>query len=411
MKKLILFIALLLSLTSGNARADEIDLPAQQAIAVDLRTGKILYEKDADTPVPVANLSRLVTIYLVYQAVADGRAKWNDKVAISDYAYHLTYEPRVANLPLEASHYTLKDLTKASIISASTSASVALAEHISGSEEAFVKDMRKLLKSWGLKDYRIVNASGVNNEFLGEHLLPKTKEDDENTLSARDLAIISQRLVADFPDVLELTEATRGNFAGTDIFTYNFLLENMPYARPYAHGLVTGSSEKAGSSLISLSYENKMQVLAVILNVDQGEDDPVLRFKVANAFLNDIAENFHLQKVLAVGKTFKDQEAPVLDGKADTVPAVAQDDFYVVTTPDTVDKVKLKAVFPDKTNFAPIAEGQVVGQVVFEDQRLVGQGYLGDTPRMDLVADDQIERANLFQVMWNAFVRYVIEYL
>lgn len=412
MKKLILFLALLLSLNTSSVRAAEtIELPAQYGIAVDLRTGKILYEKDADQVVPVANLSRLLTIYLVYQAVEEGRVDWKDKVTISDYAYNLTYESEIPNIPLENREYTLQDLTKASIISASTSASIALAEHVSGSEEAFVKDMRQLLKSWDLTDRRIVNSSGVNNIFLGDQRLPKTKATEENTLSARDLAIISQKLVTDFPDVLEFTEATRGNFADTHIYTYNYLLENMPYARPYAYGLVTGSSEKAGSSLISLSYENGMQVLAVFLNVDDAQQDPLLRFQVANTFLNDIADNFHLQKVLTVGRSVNDTPAPILDGKTDQVLAVAQDDFYVVTTPDTANNISIKTVFPEKTNFAPIEEGQVVGQVVFDDKELIGQGYLGKQPSMNLVADDQVERANIFQVIWNAFVRYVIEYL
>lgn len=412
MKKLLLSVALLCFLIKVPlVQATGIELPAEAGIAVELRTGKILFEKNADKKVPVGNLSRLVTLYLVYDAVKAGRIGWDDSVKVSDYALELAADPDVPNVTFIKSHYTVKDLTKASLISASSSASLALAEHVSGSEANAVTEMRRLLDNWGIKKHSLVNASGLNNRQLGDYRLPGSPDDAENQLSARDLAIVSHHLLKDFPEVLELSEATQGNFGGEPIPTYNYLLENMPYARLDTYGLVTGTSDAAGSGLISLSYENKMQVLTVLLDVDGGRDDSDKRFIVANDFLNQIAERFHLQKVLPASSSYNKTPAPVLDGVADAVPAVTQDDFYVVTTPDTVDQVALKAVFPDKTNYAPITEGQVVGQVVFDDQRLVGKGYLGELPAMDLIAESNVARTNLFKIMWNHFVRYVIDNL
>lgn len=410
MKKLMLLFVLPL-LFFSEVKAEGLSIDAEQAIAIDVRTGKILYEKNADERVPVANLSRLMTIYLTYQAVADGKVKWTDQVAISDYAYNLTYNPEVTNIPLEEDSYTLEDLTKASIISASSSATIALAEHVAGSEEDFVNQMIKLAQKWQLDSPVFVNASGLNNRHIIGHTYPDTKPDDENQMTARDLAIVSRHLLLDFPEVMDFTKATRGNFADSYIYTYNYLLENMPYARPDAYGLITGSSELSGSSLISLTYENRMQVLTVIINANGGADDPYKRFQVANDFLDQLGQEFHLQKVLGNQSSFKDKKAPVLDGKANQVDAVAQDDFYVVTTPDTVDKVKLKVDFSDHPNYAPIREEQVVGKVVFDDQVLVGQGYLEELPSMALIADQSVERSNFLKVMWNHFVRYVIENL
>lgn len=413
MKKLLFILALLWFIIQPSmvATAASLDMPARAGIAVDLRTGKILYEKNADEQLPVGSLSRILTLYLVYDAVKSKKISWDDQVTISDYAFELTLNSDLPNVTFTKSQYNVKDLTKASLISASSSASIALAEHVAGSEAKAVDQMRHLLRDWKLTDGLLVNASGLNNaDLLGNHY-PGSPEEAENIFSARDLAVISQRLIADFPEVLELSEATQGNFGGQLIPTYNYLLENMPHARLDAYGLVTGTSDAAGSCLISLSYENRMQVLTVFLDVDGGREDSDRRFVVANDFLNKIADNFHLQKVLPASTSYRDTPAPVLDGKAATVPAVTQDDFYVVTTPETVDAFKLKTSFPDKTNYAPIKEGQVVGKIVFDDQVLVGQGYLGDLPSMDLIADGTVERTNLLHIMWNHFVRYVIENL
>lgn len=412
MKKiLVLLTVLCLILFAPQIQAEEINIDAQNVIAVDLRTGKILYEKDADALVPVANLSRLMAIYLTYQAVAEGKVKWTDQVPISDYAYGLTFNPTVANVPLDNRSYTLEELTKASIISASTSATIAMAEHVAGSEKKAVDQIRQLAEEWGLDGASLVNVSGLSNDYLEDNRYPGSTLNEENMLSARHLAIISQRLLADYPEVMEFSQATRGRFAGDYVHTYNYLLENMPYERLNAYGLITGSSETAGSSLISLSYENYMQVLAVIINTDGGQDNSYKRFELAHTLLDYIKDNFHLQKVFLSGNTFEDTKAPILDGKKQSIEASAQDDFYVVTTPDTKDKVQLKTYFPPKTNYAPIELDQVVGQLVFDDQVLVGQGYLSEPPSMNLVAEETVERSGLLKIMWNHFVVYVLENL
>lgn len=413
MKKFLLtLIALLLTLGAQPALANSpLNLPADAGMAVDLTTGKILYEKNADEKIPVANLSRLITIYMTYQAVEDGKLNWTDQVPISDKAYELTSAPGVGTVLFEKNSYSVQELLKASIISASGPASLALAEHLAGDEHQFVDQMRALLDSWGIDSHFIINASGANNAYLGEAIYPGSGREEENRLSARDLAIISNRLLTDYPEVLDISQATLGDFAGSPLHTYNYLLENMPYARRDSYGLVTGSSDYSGSSLISVSMENHMQVLTIIIGAQGGKEDSDRRFVIANQFLDDLGDAFHLQKVLNAYDDFEGKKAPVLDGKASEVDAVVQDDFFVVTTPATTDKVKLKAVFPPKTNFAPIEDEQVVGQVVFEDQVLVGQGYLEEPPHMNLIANGTVARSNIFKVMWNAFVRYVLEYL
>lgn len=410
-KALITLLLLLVSFPMPILAAQKLDLPARAGMAVDLGTGKILYEKDADDKLPIANLSRLITVYLTYQAVEEGKIGWDDPVTISKKARDLIDAEQVVNIPMPNERYTVRDLTKAVIISASASASIALAETIAGSEDQFVDQMRQLLDQWGITNHLIVNASGTNNYYVGFNIYPGSGREEENSLSARDLTIISHKLLTDYPDVLDISQASKGDFAGQPLFTYNYLLENMPYARPGATGLITGSSEYSGSSLISVSTENHMQVLTVIIGAEGGEEDPEKRFAIANSFLDELATEFHLQKVLTAYTPFQDSQAPVLDGKKATVDTLVQDDFYVVTTPATKDKVELVADFSQHPNYAPIADEQVVGRVVYKDQTLVGQGYLGDPPHMNLIANDTVKRSNPFKVIWNHFVRYVLAYL
>lgn len=413
MKKLIICLALLLSLGRGD-RAQALDqgsLPARTGMAIDVRTGKVLYEKEADRVVPVGTLSRVATLYLVYEAIADGKIRWEDKVEPSELSYELSYLGDISYLYFVKDSYTVKDLTKASLLSSSSAATRALAEHVAGSDEKATLKIRELLKKWGLNSKGIVNASAISNAYLGDELVTGTGPEEDNQMSARDLATVSYRLIKDYPEVLELAEATRGDFGGEFVYTFNYLLENMPYSRPNAYGFMTGASDESGSHLISLSYENLMQVLVVMIDVEGGREDSDKRFQVANAFLDQIGDAFHLQKVLPASTSYKDTPAPVLDGTKATVPAISHDDFYVVTTPDTVDKFKLKTVFPEKTNYAPIKEGQVVGKVVFDDKVLVGQGYLEEPPSMELIAEENVTRTHIFEVIWNHFVRYVLEYL
>jgi len=146
------------------------DAAAKHAIAVEATTGKILYEKDATTSTGIGSITKLLTAYMVYKAVDQGDLKWNSKVDISDYPFELTVSTGVSNIPLDARKYTVKQLLDATLISSANSASIALAEEIGGTESKFVDMMKAQLKDWGITDAKIVNASGLNNSYLGDNI-------------------------------------------------------------------------------------------------------------------------------------------------------------------------------------------------------------------------------------------------
>ncbi|WP_079117989.1 serine hydrolase, partial [Streptococcus pneumoniae] len=187
MKKIFLTL-LTVSLLGGasTAVAQDFTIAAKHAIAVEANTGKILYEKDATQPVEIASITKLITVYLVYEALENGSITLSTPVDISDYPYQLTTNSEASNIPMEARNYTVEELLEATLVSSANSAAIALAEKIAGSEKDFVDMMRAKLLEWGIQDATVVNTTGLNNETLGDNIYPGSKKDEENKLSAYD---------------------------------------------------------------------------------------------------------------------------------------------------------------------------------------------------------------------------------
>ena len=214
MKKIVSLFIITLSLFSGIVFADDFDAAAEHAIAIESSTGKILYEKDSMTPDGIASMTKILTIYMVYKEIEAGNLSWDTKVDISDYAYDLTANSDASNVPMEAREYTVEQLVNAAMVASANSAAIALAEKISGTESNFVDLMTAQLKDWGITDAKLVNASGLNNSYLGDNIYPGSSETDENTMSALDIAIVAQHLITEYPDILTISNQTTADFAG-----------------------------------------------------------------------------------------------------------------------------------------------------------------------------------------------------
>lgn len=217
MKKIItLLLCLILTLLSTSpVRAEDLDLGAQHAIAIDGTTGKILYEKNSNEKKEVGGISNLLTTYLVYEAIQQGKISLNDDVDISDKAYQLTAVEGISNVPMEARKYKVKDLLTALLVSNANSAAIALAEKVAGNEEQFVLLMKAKLKDWGITDATIVNASGLNQSIIdGDGDEENKKKNTENKLSAYDVAVIAKHLLEDYPEITKITSLSHADFAG-----------------------------------------------------------------------------------------------------------------------------------------------------------------------------------------------------
>lgn len=412
MKKFSYFLFFLLSFClATSVSADEFQAAAKHAIAIEATTGKVLYDKDASTPDEIASISKILSIYLVYKEIHEGRLSWDTEIPISDYAYDLTQNSMASNVPLEKRKYTVKELVNASMIASANSATIALAEHIAGTESQFVDKMVQQLKTWGITDAKLVNATGLNNSMLGDHIYPNSKSDDENQMSALDVAKIAQHLITDYPEILDITKKNTYTFDGSEIHTYNYMLKGQGYYREGVDGLKTGTTELAGASFVGTSIENNMRIITVVLDADNADVDDYARFEVTNQLLDYVLTNFKKVKIVSKGQTYAKSSFTIEDGKKASAPAVAASDFYVIRQKNDQKKLNIKTSLDQPAPVAPIKKGQKVGQISFKDDNLIGSGYTGKAPSTDLVSKESVQKSFFLKVWWNHFVKYVNEKL
>lgn len=391
--------------------AEDYKLPAKSGIAFEVSTGKILYEKDAKKTLPIASLSKVLTTYLVYKEVQSGNLSWDTPVRISNYPYELTANYSISNVPLDARQYTVKELLTAMLVTNANSPAIALAEKIAGTEPLFVDKMQKQLQEWKIHKANLVNASGLSNEQLGNHIYPNSQKDAENKMSALDLAIVTRHLLQDFPQVLELTKKPVATFRGDHIFSYNFLLEGMPTHRIGANGLFVAFSENNGASLITSSIENKMSVVSIILNTEEVKDDKLAHFATANTLLDNIAQKYEPVTLLEKGQLLKNKSLAVIDSPVKQVSLTSDKSLTVIQQRGATKKTDLVISPLQKERRAPIKQNQKLATASYKDSDRIGIGYLDNPPQVFLTAQQQAPRSFFLKVWWNHLVTYVNENL
>ena len=271
--------------------------------------------------------------------------------------------------------------------------------------------MKAKLQEWGIQDATLVNSTGLNNETLGDNIYPGSKKDDENKLSAYDVAIVARNLILKYPQVLEITKKPSSTFAGMTITSTNYMLEDMPAFRGGIDGLKTGTTDKAGESFVGTTVEKGMRIITVVLNANTQAGNPYSRFTATSNLLDYISSNFALQTIIKQGESYQDSKAPVQDGKEDTVTAVAKEDIQIVQRLGS--RIQSSITYSaNSQQAAPLEAGTVVGRLTYDDKDLVGQGYVtSDRPSFDMVAEKNVEKAFFLKIWWNNFVRYVNEKL
>lgn len=414
MKKfLTLVISLFTSLflLSPMVHAEDFSVPAKHAIAIEVETGKILYEKDAETSDYVGTLSKLVTYYLVYEAIREGKISLDTPVEISDYPFNLTLDTSVTNAILDTRKYTVRDLLYTSIIGSANNSTIALAEKIAGSEPAFVDMMKKKLQEWNISDASLVNSTGLNNSFLGEHLYPNSQKDDENKMSAKDLAIVARRLITDYPQILKTSSQTSFTLEGQTYNNSNTMLKTGLYERGGVDGLKTGDSERFGSSFVATTEQAGMRIITVVLNADDGANSPDNKFIATNRLMDYVYNTFALETLVEKGKQYNSSNVPVFDGEKATSPAVANKSLQAVVVKGTQKTVVAHFKSNKKSFNAPLYEGQKLGTLTLEDKNLIGKGYVDQLPQVEMIVPKDMGHPIAPISWWNHFVRYVNEKL
>lgn len=391
--------------------AEDFSIAAKHAIAVEVSTGKVLYEQDAQTPASIASISKLLSVYLVYEALEKGEIQLDTMVDISDYPYSLTANTELSNVNLDARSYSVSDLLNASLITSSNSAIIALAEKIAGSEAAFVDKMKAKVAEWGITDATIVNTSGLDNSDLGENIYPGSKPDDSNQFSALDVAIIARRLILDYPQVLNITSLNAYDFGEYTYYSTNQMLSEGTHARGGVDGLKTGTSNSAGSSFVATTTQANMRIITVVLNATDGLTNSDNRFVETNNLMNYVYNNYSAITLVKKGEAFENSSVKLFNGTKASSPAVATADLLAIQK-NTSEQPVTATFTSNQSEFdAPITSGTVVGQLKIVDNDLIGVGYLDNIAQIDMVIPTTIKTAPWPVSWWNQFVRYVNEKL
>lgn len=253
------------------------------SILMDFSNGKILDAKNADKPLPVASMSKIMVEYLVLQSIHNHQLSWQDKVSISDYIYTISYNPNFSNVPLQkGASYTVKELYQAMAIHSANGAAIALAEKIGGTEKKFVKKMNETAKSMGLDHTHFVNSTGLNNSDLG-NFRPTGSPTEGNRMSAKDVAHLAQNLIRNYPEVLDVSKKAVAVFnqdgkSPKRYYSTNWMLPNMGFPEveyPGVDGLKTGYTEKAGYVFTGTAKQSNERLISVVM----GTQSKLARFE------------------------------------------------------------------------------------------------------------------------------------
>jgi len=408
-------IGLLTPLTSKTyaANHDPLGINASAAIVVEASTGKILYGKNIDETRGIASMTKMMTEYLLLEAISEGKVSWDQTYRPSDYVYKISQYRSLSNVPLRKDgSYTVRELFEAMAIYSANGAAIAIAEIVGGSETNFVKMMNDKAKELGIENAKFVNSTGLNNQdLLGMH--PEgTGENDENEMSARAVATLAFHLLKDYPEVLETASIPRKVFQeGTDdaikMDNWNWMLPGLLYETEGVDGLKTGYTEYAGSCFTATAERNGMRIITVVMDAKGNGSNPyVPRFKETQKLLNYSFSNYSVEELFPAEYQIKGESAlAVVKGKEKEVSIYTKEPLSVSIKRGENDSYKPKYVIDEKllneegALTAPIEKGSKVGYMTYE---YTGEGQdLGyvsgvNGGKVDLVTSEKVEKANWF---------------
>ncbi|NVJ65553.1 MAG: D-alanyl-D-alanine carboxypeptidase [Gammaproteobacteria bacterium] len=359
------------AIAANNPGAPEID--ARSYILMDFETGKVLLESNADQALPPASLTKIMTGYIVSDELAKANISNDDKVLVSENAWAQNPKLKGSSLMfIEVNKYVpMDDLHKGIVIQSGNDASIAVAEHISGTESAFANLMNQHAKRLGMSNTHFENSTG----------LPA----DGHLTTARDLAILSRALIQDFPEDYTI-------YAGRE-FTYNNITQQnrntlLNDQGLKVDGLKTGHTEEAGYCLVSSAVNDEMRLIAVVM----GTDSKAKRASESRKLLNHGFRFYTNVTPFEGGKSLKN--ARVWKGEVNEFPVgLAQDATLTLLK---ADKEKLKANYTlNPEIIAPVKKGQIVGEVFF---KIDGK----EIKKMPMVALADVPEAGFFGRMWDS---------
>jgi len=364
---LALLLAAGLALPLLPARA-EAALTAKAVVVMDAVSGQIMESTNGELTLGPASLAKMMTLYLVYKAVSTGQASWDDEVWVSEKAWRMGGSKMFIR---EGDKIPLKEIVKGIGVVSGNDACVAAAEHLSGSEEAFVTWMNEEGQRLGLKGTHFATATG----------LPAPEE----YTTADDMARLARALITDFPQVIEVLSIRTYTHEKITQHNRNGLL----WKDLGVDGVKTGHTEESGFHLVASAKRGDERFIVVVM----GTDSERAREMIAQRYLMSAFRKYvtvtplHLDQPLA--------QAVVWKGKVDRLDLVPQEAGAFTVKRGQEDKVVVTTEVPEVT--APITRGQQVG---------VARVKLGDelVREVPLVAAEDVPQGGFFKRLWDSIV-------
>jgi D-alanyl-D-alanine carboxypeptidase (penicillin-binding protein 5/6) len=350
---------LFLALVAAPAEAYETE--AKAAILIDAATGQVLFEENADQPLPPASMSKLMTVLMVFERLADGSLALDDTLPVSEKAWRKGGSKMFVEV---GTRVAIRDLLRGIIIQSGNDACIVVAEALAGSEQAFADMMNRRAVELGLANTHLMNSSGW--------------PDPEHKMSVRDLATVAEILIERFPDYYGYFSEEKFEFNGIEQRSRNPLLRH----DLGVDGLKTGYTNDAGYGLVASGVRDGRRLIAVAA----GLDTPGGRAREGERLLEYGFRQFANYRLFDAGEPVVN--ADVWLGDQQSVPLVTREDVTVTLTREARRKLEVKLVYETPIP-APIRTGAELAHLVVSAPGL-------ESRQVPLYAASDVRAANLF---------------
>ena len=363
----LLALALLVSFLPVGAKAVEMDIQAKSAVLMDAATGTVIYEQNAHEPLAPASVTKVMTMLLIMEAIDDGRIGWEDTVTASEAAA----AKGGSQIYLKVGEsMSVSDMIKSIAVSSANDCACAMAEHIAGSESAFVQMMNDRAKELGMNDTHFVNCTGLDD----------SADAAEHKTSAYDIALMSRELLANHPDIKKFTtiwmDTVRNGAFG--------LSNTNKLVRFYngATGLKTGFTSGAGYCLSASAQRDGMELIAVVMGCESSK----ARFAACTGLLDHGFAGYAVIRPELGEQT----QVAVRLGTAEQVKAVPSGESALLIQKGQRNLVTTQIQLEEEVT-APVSRGQRLGTMtVRAEEQILAQ--------IPLVAESGIERLTWGQI-------------
>ncbi|MCF6465107.1 D-alanyl-D-alanine carboxypeptidase [Clostridium sp. Cult2] len=377
---IILLLIIWFTIPSNSFAEDQLNINAKSAILMDYNTGEVIYEKNPHEKLPPASISKIMTLLLGMEALETGKINLSDKVRISAHASGMGG----SQLWLEEGEIqTVEDLFKSITIRSANDASVALAEHIAGSEEIFVQMMNEKAKSLGMKNSNFMNASGL--------------PDENHYVSAYDVALMSAELLKHKSIHNWLTVYMDEILVGKKKDKVQSLVNTNRLIKDYegTTGIKTGSTKEAKYCLSASAKRGNLQLIAVTM----GSETSKIRFEESMRLLDYGFANYDSITLGKKGDVLG--KVQVHKGNIPYIEVILERDSYILISKGKEGNISKEILLPEFLE-SPIEEGQEIGHLII---KLDGN----EVDKINLVSKVGVDKAGLLQTFKKTLKSFLID--